>query len=134
MTTTQEHIDSGFYPKDIKDAVERWDRGETVWSVEMGGLGPGYEQAIQFGMIELLRRLIGVDLPKNNEPWNDFLDGHLHEVLKEFDLGLSGAQAGAIKNLAAKFANQGWNAVEGVRDRLIQISNEWPHKKETVDG
>ncbi len=30
-----------------KDALAAWDRGEIVHSVEMGGIGPGYEQAIQ---------------------------------------------------------------------------------------
>jgi len=124
--SVQEKIDSGLYPKDIEDAVARWDRGETVWSVEMGGLGPGYEQAIQVGMIELLRRLIGVELPGIDENWHDFLDGHLTEVLKEFDLGLSGAQAGAIMNLAAKFASRGWLATEEVQDRMILISKHWP--------
>lgn len=126
MTTIQDKIDEGLYPKDIEDAVKRWDAGETVWSVEMGGMGPGYEQAIQVGMIELSRRLIGVELPKVDENWHDFLDGHLREVLKEHDLGLSRTQAGAIMNLTAKFASRGWNAVEGVEDRMIQISKEWP--------
>ncbi len=33
------------YPENAKEAVEIWDKGGTLWSIEMGGLGPGYEQA-----------------------------------------------------------------------------------------
>jgi len=129
MSTAQEHIDSGLYPKDIEDAVQRWDHGDQVWTVEMGGIGPGYEQCIQVGMIELLRRLIGIELPKKSEDWNEFLDAHLDDVLKEFDLGLSGSQAGAIKQLACKFASQGWASTEKVQDRMILISKNWPGVK-----
>jgi len=129
MITTQEHIDSGLYPKDIKDAVERWDRGETVWSVEMGGLGPGYEQAIQIGMIEVLRRLIGHEIPTGDTDWSDFLAPYISEVSKEFNLQLSGSQAGAIAQLVCKFITKGWIAVDDVRDRMIQISKAWPGKK-----
>ena len=32
-----------------------WDAGTPVFSVEMGGLVPGYEQAIQITMFEILR-------------------------------------------------------------------------------
>lgn len=126
MTNVQEHIDSGLYPKDIEDAVRRWDAGEMMWTVEMGGLGPGYEQCIQIGMIEVLRRLIDVELPGPDGNWNDFLDPFLHEVNNDFDLGLSGAQADAIKQLACKFSGKGWLSVEGAEDRMIMVSKHWP--------
>lgn len=34
-------------PETCEEALARWDAGETVFTAEMGGLGPGYEQAIQ---------------------------------------------------------------------------------------
>ena len=40
----------------VKDLLDTWDSGSTIWSVEMGGIGPGYEQAIQVLMVELCRR------------------------------------------------------------------------------
>ena len=40
------------------EMVETWDTGELVWSISMGGLGPGYEQAIQVLAIELMRDLV----------------------------------------------------------------------------
>jgi len=126
MANIQKKIDEGLYPKDIRDAVERWDRGDSVWTVEMGGLGPGYEQAIAVGMIELMRSILDVDLPKEGENWNEFLNDRLLKISKEFNLQLSGAQAGAIINLTAKFATRGWLATEEVQDRMIQISKHWP--------
>ena len=42
-------------PNTAAELVAAWDRGDLVPTIEMGGLGPGYEQAIQVLMIELLR-------------------------------------------------------------------------------
>lgn len=50
-------------------ALAAWDAGEPVWSCDMGGMGPGYEQCIQ---------IMGFD---DGEPMNDertsrcFMDG-----------------------------------------------------------
>ena len=30
---------------DAAEQLRRWDAGDSIWTVEMGGLGPGYEQA-----------------------------------------------------------------------------------------
>src|SRR5687768_3007466 len=40
-------IDPDPIPETVEDALRQWDAGETVFTVEMGGLGPGYEMAIQ---------------------------------------------------------------------------------------
>jgi hypothetical protein len=37
------------------EVVAAWDAGRVIWTVEMGGLGPGYEQTIQTLVVELLR-------------------------------------------------------------------------------
>ena len=42
-------------PKTLRELLSQWDRGEAVWSVSMGGLGPGYDQAIQILVMEILR-------------------------------------------------------------------------------
>lgn len=129
------------YPATIEDALKRWDEGHLVWTIEMGGIGPSYEQAIQVGIIELCRRIKDVDLPDSSEEneqgeskLNDVLDGHLRLVCKEVDTldGLSGAQAGAIKNLAYNYKIHGWaHTLEKVgKERLIMVSNCWPRKKE----
>lgn len=130
MITAQEHIDSGLYPKNIQDAVDRWDRGDSVWSVEMGGLGPGYEQCIQVGMIEVMRRIIGKEHPAHGEHWTEFITPYITEVNKKFKLELSGAQVGAIIQLVCKFASIGWTTIDEVKDRAIIISSHWPGAKQ----
>lgn len=34
------------YGKDAQEWLSRWDEGRSVWSISMGGFGPGYEQAL----------------------------------------------------------------------------------------
>ena len=46
---------SDLYPQTALDALAAWDRGEHVWTVELGGIGPGYEMAIQTLAFELIR-------------------------------------------------------------------------------
>ena len=113
-------------PKTAKEALDKWDAGETLFTIEMGGLGPGYEQAIHIGVFEVIRELHDKQLP--NE------ETHQKELRKMFDdaiptgLGLSGAQAGAIIQVASKALIIGWaKMVETIPDdRKIQVSKEFP--------
>lgn len=41
--------------KDAQEWLERWDRGDTVWSINMSGFGGGYEQCCQLMGAEALR-------------------------------------------------------------------------------
>lgn len=122
------------YPISAQDAVERWDKGETIWTIEMGGLGPGYEQAIQMLMIEILRdHPDPKEIPENKEElqkWFDNVFGQntIHRT-NETAGGYSGAQVSAAKWLAYKFLFEGWKAVmknENAKDRKIMVSNFWP--------
>lgn len=119
------------HPESVTDALERWDRGESIFTIEMGGMGPGYEQALQIAMVELLRDLNGKELPKDKDELRKLLDDTLLPICKIFNLGLTGAQAGAVQNLAYQFLRRKWKeVVESVEnDRRIQISNNWPGKK-----
>lgn len=122
-------------PETIQEALIQWNSGSPVWSVEMGGLGPGYEQCIQIGVFEMLRRVIddGWEEELKNTPKGqpisadakDFLDDALHKVSREHHLGLSSAQAGAIKNLTMNFVWMGYDkALDSIpMDRKIQVSN-----------
>lgn len=60
---------SDLYPKSVKEWLEKWDSGESVWSVEMGGLGPEYEQCIHITAAELMRSL--VDTCKDPKDYQD---------------------------------------------------------------
>ena len=123
------------YPSSPKDAVDRWDRGDSVWTLEMGGLGPGYEQAIQVFVIEILRETV----MRAKEDYSDAeWDAMCEAVLKSMDDrlgGLSGAQYGAARWLAYQFFKHGWDDVKRRAkeyekndgdSRWIQVSNYWP--------
>ena len=44
-----------FAPKSVAELLDRWDNDEQVQSISLGGIGPGYEQAIQETAIEFAR-------------------------------------------------------------------------------
>lgn len=111
------------------DALARWDAGATIWSVEMGGLGPGYEQVIQVMAFEIIRMLVASQLPEDTDAaWSNRMsiirDALMtHPVVQA--LSPSGAQVGAALNLAAIVTRQGYAralAVPEIQDRLIQVS------------
>lgn len=118
------------YDKDttVEQALAAWDRGESLFMCEMGGLGPGYEQCIQVLTVELLREYNGKPLPKKGEweGWGDEVVARLNPKL-----GFSGAQVGAGKSQAARMLAIGYGAaLEEMKaldgDRLIQVSRGWP--------
>lgn len=127
-------IDS--YGADAADWLKRWDEGRSVWSISMGGLGPGYEQCIQITAAEILRHLMErqYDAAKweDREAWDSdhkeieaagFANGRISA------LGLSGAQWCAAMNLALQFYRRGPRAVmtDGrVKDRHIQVQRTFP--------
>jgi hypothetical protein len=127
-------------PLTAKDALAKWDRGESVFTIECGGLGPGYEQCIQILTFELIRDYLGTELPipkdeKNPTPadqkaWREWGDA----AVTRCNLGFSGAQVGAAKNLAFRALRDGWRAtVKSVgAERHIQVSRTFPQPPERV--
>jgi hypothetical protein len=128
----KKEIAEELYGKDCSEWLRRWDEGKTVWSIEMGGLGPGYEQAIQITTAEVVRHLIEKQYDFDKWKEDGLSDkiwewGMTNPIIK--DLGLSGAQWGAAVNLAAMIYKQGPVAVmqdERVKDRHIQVSKVFP--------
>jgi hypothetical protein len=66
---------------DAAEWLRRWDEGRSVWSIEMGGLGPGYEQCIHVTAAEILRYMLheqvdtsawGEDEPDRQAAWDAF--------------------------------------------------------------
>jgi len=127
---------SEFFGKDSAEWLKRWDAGDGVWSIEMGGLGPGYEQCIHITMAEILRFMLekkyDVSRWEDKDKWATDRDeiekfGLFNPIVKE--LGLSGAQWGAAMNLAAMFYRHGPVHVmndERVKDRHIQVQRTFP--------
>lgn len=125
------------YGNTATEWLRRWDAGQSVWTVEMGGLGPGYEQAIQVACAEIVRDMHTTPAPQTDEEkaaWLASADKALDRADKMPDMGISGAMAGAAKTLAYKLCELGpaglfaWlkaNHPDRAND-LIQVSNVWP--------
>jgi hypothetical protein len=126
--------DNPLMPLTAKDALARWDSGQTVFTIELGGLGPGYEQCIHILVFELIRDFDLETLPQFKDPknptvaeqalWNSWGDA----TVSRCDLGFSGAQVGVAKSFAYQAIRDGWRrTVESVRkDRHIQVSRHFP--------
>lgn len=122
------------YGKDAAEWLARWDSGAGCWSVEMGGFGPGYEQALQITVAENLRHLLSVKPPR---PCPEDQLKAVHEAMEQASfenevikkLGLSGAQFGAAGYLAWQLYQRGPIDVmrdPKLQDRHIQISKFFP--------
>ena len=132
----KEYSEIQSYGADAQDWLNRWDAGQGVWSIEMGGIGPGYEQCIHVTCAEILRWMLEhkPDAAKWSEEavWKSDREkieqyGFKNEAIKE--LALSGAQWGAALNLAAMFYNKGPREVmrdDRVKDRHIQVQKFFP--------
>ena len=131
-----EYHEITMYGADAADWLSRWDAGKSVWSIEMGGLGPGYEQCIQMTAAEVLRWLLtnktDADLWKDKDVWKqtrDAIDKSLWANPTIDKLGLSGAQAGAAVSLATALYRQGPRKIMNdpkVKDRHIQVQRDFP--------
>lgn len=126
-----------FFGADAAEWLKRWDDGQGVWSIETGGLGPGYEQCIQITAAELLRFILGkaydvAGLEGDTKAWEKISDEcrkAMFEVPAISDLGLSGAQYGAAYNLAWQLYRRGPAVCfmdEEVQDRKIQVRKRFP--------
>jgi hypothetical protein len=113
-----EHFKNEMYGRDAADLLSRWGDGQSVWSIAMGGFGPGYEQALQIAAFEVLRYLLAGGAIENADA-----------ILPSLEyLGLSGAQWGAARSLARAFRADGPRKVHESfdRDRHIQVSRDFP--------
>jgi len=124
------------------EMIALWDNDEIIRSIEMGGLGPGYEQMIQVVMVEIVRFLIDNQVIQGPDPaaliwWqcdNNFddidakVDTHLMALNRQCDWGLSGAQVEAAKSIAYKFFAQGYEQAYSTvpEDRRLMVSTAWP--------
>lgn len=131
-----EHREIESYGADAAEWLKRWDDGKGVWSISMGGLGPGYEQCIQITAAEVLRTLLAKQYDVTKWGWDEAWQRDRKEIEAAgfanptiSALGLSGAQWGAALNLAMCLYRSGPRAVftdERVKDRKIQVCRVFP--------
>lgn len=131
------HRDEQSYGKDAAEWLSRWDAGKTVWSISMGGIGPGYEQAIQVLAVECVRHWLATNTvwwegseEEQNTKWKAARQG-CDAVVSKLDevYGYSGAQVGVAIDLAGHIYRKGPCAVmndDQVTDRHIQVSRNFP--------
>ena len=130
--------------EEVTSMLVEWDSGRIVWTIEMGGMGPGYEQALQICMIEICRAAIK-DPRRQDESDDSYRNRFLEirdKVVHEIDNacgGFSGAQVGAATQLAYRFVTDGpTKAFESFKKqrpdefekRRTMISKDWPHAPE----
>lgn len=132
----KEHSAIQLYGSDAADWLKRWDEGRSVWTIEMGGLGPGYEQCIHITCAEILRHML--DRKYDTTAWADDSKwksdreaietvGFANKIIKA--LGLSGAQWGAAMSIAGALYRDGPRHImadERVKDRHIQVQRTFP--------
>lgn len=112
----------------IQEAIKQWNAGSPIFSIDMSGMGPGYEQGIQITVFEMIK-LLKFKCP-NKAQTHKVLDDALAKVDKKYDIGHSGASAGAAIWLAHKILSTGYAETINTapKDRLIQVDNNWQHK------
>lgn len=136
----KEHSEHALYGTTPQDILDRWDAGEIIHTIEMGGLGPGYEQAIHVAAMEVLRQFIAEKPDCTNWVENGFIYDYIstsHNKIKGLPgLGLSGAQWSAAVHVASRLYKDGPRQfVKSIpENRKIMVSNRWPRLSEESDA
>lgn len=112
-----------------EEVIAKWNRNEIVWSAELGGMGPGYEQAIQILLFELLANWKITDNleegEKYSEIFNAYVDSTAHRLSK---LGFSGAQVEVARATAFQFLKFGYAEIMNKLpdERRIMVNKSFP--------
>lgn len=117
----------------LNEAIEKWNKGEVVWSAELGGLGPNYEFAIQMLLWEILASWKG-GTAIQGKTYSPEFSRHADQVTHKLNevYGFSGAQVGAAWRTAAQFLTFGYPEMMKTlpEDRWIQVSRVTPRPPE----
>jgi hypothetical protein len=116
----------------LPEAIKNWKTGIPIWSADLGGLGPGYEQCIQILLWEIVSRWTGgpfTNVPEKGPYPKPYTD-HVDSITNELDpkLGFSGAQVGVAKQTAFQFLVYGYEYMMAKLpdDRWIQVVRDFP--------
>lgn len=110
--------------------VTAYNNGDIVESVEMGGMGDGYEGAIQTVGFAIMEYLCPISVPAKVERHNAIVEKATVEAMASIpDMGYSGAQVGAAQNMAAFLWRYGVSggmdkARKDIPERIIRARKE----------
>jgi len=110
-----------------KEVVKKWKSGDTIWSVELGGLGPGYEQALQNFLFDLFAYLVKSKIPlkslSNDKKYSKRYEDICDKIAKGREL--TGAMVGSARATAYQFYKYGYaeRMKTAPDDRMIQVEN-----------
>jgi len=121
------------YKETTKEITEKFKNGENVWTASLGGIGPGYELAIQALLWTLLERwdsetILPDEPEKAWETFKAFADPIADELNKKHRF--SGAQVSSAMGTAFQFIFYGYSEMMNKldEDRHILVSkNDWKH-------
>lgn len=138
--TTEEqkkHEHDELYGTSAQDILNRWDEGRSVFSCEMGGFGPGYEQVIQVIAFEVLRYCLEVQFHETafiEDNWKKTRKDIEESVMERMKgSGYTGAQWGAALSLGVRFYRWGPEVYDSIPDgRSIQVQKNFPSYSELV--
>ena len=130
--------------QEVQEMLRKWDSGDTIWTIEMGGFGPGYEQALQICMVEICRAAIKDPCrqDENDEQYSNRFKVLRDNVVHAIDSmcgGFSGSQVDAATQIAFRFVTDGPEKAfasfkeqrsDDFSDRHIMISKFWPKAPE----
>ncbi len=112
----------------LKQWITDFDSGKTMESVSMGGMGLGYEIAIQSCAVETMRGLQELDVSEDRDEFKAAIETASNWAVEQLDKvhGFSGAQVGAANNIASVFWRQTpEKGIQMMRDqdpnRIIEI-------------
>lgn len=115
---------------DAQEWLSRWHRGDTVWTVVLGGLGPSYDQCINIAVAEVVRALLVMKPTLVADRMSKDDEARLEKALTEGlkGIGLSGAQYGAARGFGFQLYAQGpMKAIQLYpEDRHTMASKRWP--------
>jgi hypothetical protein len=118
----------GDIPITWQDALAGWDSGELVFTIELGGIGPSYEQAMHIAVFETLRSIGDMDTTLHADTQTRIIDRAIRDADETKDLQLSSAQAAAVRGFVHTVLNHGWqnSVLRYDTDRRIQVRKWFP--------
>ena len=105
---------------DNEEFILKLHNGETVETIEMGGISESYENAIQGLFVDMLLIVHKKQIPSNAKEVNELLTHVANTCTSKLEYGYSGAQVGAAKSLCWFFLADGY---KGAIEKMRQINN-----------